>query len=85
MNELRVIFRCPVTFAMRVLATLCLAAYPLFEVHKDHSLSTLSGMAWLLIALSVLGQVANAISAWFSTTAGKAKEDIKKEIENDPK
>lgn len=79
MNELRVIFRCPVTFAMRVLATLCLAAYPLFEVHKENSLSTLSGMAWLLIALSVLGQVANAISAWFSTTASRAKVEIASE------
>lgn len=79
MNELRVIVRCPVTFAMRVLATLCLAAYPLFEVHKEADLSKLSSMAWLLIVLSVLGQVANAISAWFSTKAGKTKDEIKSE------
>ena len=79
MNELRVILRCPVTFTARMIATLCFAAYPLFELHKEKNLSELSSMTLLLIMLSVIGQVGNQVSAWFSTTAGKAKGEIASE------
>ena len=79
MNELRIIARKPVTFTCRVVAGIVMVAAPMLDTLKDKNLGDVPAVTWFVIALAVAGAAANTAAAWFSTSAGKARDEIEAE------
>ena len=76
MDELRVIARKPVTFTCRIVAGVVMVAAPLLDALKDKNLGDVPAVTWIVILLAVAGAAANTAAAWFSSAAGKAREEI---------
>ena len=77
MEELQIICRKPVTFTCRVVAGVVMVAAPMFDTLKDKPLSDVPTVTWIVILLAVAGAATNTAAAWFSSAAGKAREEMK--------
>jgi len=76
MDELRIIFKKPVTFFCRIVAGIVMVAAPMFDSLKDKALDDVPAVTWIVIALAVAGAAANTAAAWFSSSATKAREEL---------
>jgi hypothetical protein len=79
MEEIRIILRKPVTFTCRIVSGMVMVAAPLIDAWRDRNFDDIPPLTWLVFFLAVVGAAANTAAAWFSTSAGRARDELQAE------
>jgi len=81
-TELDIVRRRLFSYLSRIVSALCIAVVTGAGPWQGKDASEIATWAIVLVIVGAIGQAAVASSAWFSTAAGDAKEEIKN---GDPK